>query len=57
MNLTDDGEPLNPVDEDLFEDDENGGIFGDEGEDIAAFDEDEELIFDDAETAEEDALD
>ena len=57
MNRTDDGEPLNPVDEDLFEDDENGGIFGDEGEDIAAFDEDEELIFDDAETAEEDALD
>ncbi|MGM9567623.1 MAG: transcription termination factor NusA [Clostridia bacterium] len=57
MNLTDDGEPLNPVNEDLFEDDENDGIFGEEGEEIPAFDEDEELIFDDAETDGEDALD
>ena len=56
MNLTDDGEPLNPVDDDLFEEDENGGLYeGDE--EIVAFDDEEELLLDDAETDGEDALD
>ena len=56
MNLTDDGEPLNPVDGVLFEEDENGGIYeGDE--EIVAFDDEEELLLDDAETDGEDALD
>lgn len=56
MNLTDDGEPLNPVDDVLFEEDENGGIYeGDE--EIVAFDDEEELLLDDAETDGEDALD
>ena len=56
MNLTDDGEPLNPVDDDLFEVDENGDIYeGDE--EMAAFDDEEELFLDDAEADGEDALD
>lgn len=56
MNLTDDGEPLNPVDDVLFEEEENGGIYeGDE--EIVAFDDEEELLLDDAETDGEDALD
>ena len=56
MNLTDDGEPLNPVDDDLFEVDENSDIYeGDE--EIAAFDDEEELFLDDAEADGEDALD
>ena len=56
MNLTDDGEPLNPVDDVLFEEEENGGIYeGDE--ETVAFDEEEELLLDDAETDGEDALD
>lgn len=56
MNLTDDGEPLNPVDDDLFVEDENGGLYeGDE--EIVAFDDEEELLLDDAETDGEDALD
>ena len=56
INLTDDGEPLNPVDDVLFEEEENGGIYeGDE--EIVAFDDEEELLLDDAETDGEDALD
>lgn len=43
MNLTDEGEPLNPVDEDYFADEE--AEFFDDGEEIVAFNEEEDEVF------------
>lgn len=55
MNLTDEGEPLNPVEEDLFMEDENTEFFDAEGEEMLVLDDEEELPLEEEETNGEDA--